>query len=160
MNVGFSMKQVSAQLFFDTKKVIDSVDKATRQVLSKAGAFVRRRARSSIRKRKKPSAPGSPPSSHVGRLKRGILFSYDPDAQSVIIGPRIDNASRGSGGSKLVPQLLEEGGTGTIRTRVRKNDGSREIKRVSVTIKKRPFMGPALEAEKKNFPKLWANSVR
>ena len=41
------------QLFFDSKKVRRSVDRATRRVLSRFGSFVRRTARSSIRKRKK-----------------------------------------------------------------------------------------------------------
>src|SRR5690606_6172596 len=51
------------ELFFDRKAVTSRVDKATRKVLSRFGAFVRRTARSSIRKRKKTSQPGSPPSS-------------------------------------------------------------------------------------------------
>lgn len=52
--------------FFDRKAVLAAVDKATLRVLSKFGAFVRRRAKSSIRKRKKASPPGQPPSSHSG----------------------------------------------------------------------------------------------
>jgi len=36
--------------FFDSEKVLKSVDAATRRVLSKMGAFVRQRARTFIRK--------------------------------------------------------------------------------------------------------------
>jgi len=65
------------QLFFDSPKVVRAVDRTTRRVLSKFGAFVRRTARSSIRKRKRISEPGSPPSSHSGLLKKFIFFGYD-----------------------------------------------------------------------------------
>jgi len=57
------------------------------QVLSKFWAFVRQRARTSIRKRKGTSQPGSPPYSHVGLLRKFILFAYEPARQSVVIGP-------------------------------------------------------------------------
>jgi len=50
-------------MFFDSKKVVSATDRATRRVLSRFGAFVRRTAKQSIRKRKKVSQPGSPPSS-------------------------------------------------------------------------------------------------
>ena len=53
---------VTKQMFFDRAKVKNAVDKGVRKVLSKFGAFVRRTARSSIRKRKRVSAPGEPPS--------------------------------------------------------------------------------------------------
>ena len=63
------------QLFFDRQAVISKVDAATRRVLSKFGAFVRRSAKSSIRKLKKPAPPGHPPSSHTGLLKK-FIFGY------------------------------------------------------------------------------------
>ena len=96
--------------FFDRAAVTNAVDKATRRVLSKCGAFVRKRAKSSIRKRKKISAPGSPPSSHVGTLKKLIYFAYDQTAKTVIVGPALFQKTRMLGG-KTVPQSLEEGGT-------------------------------------------------
>jgi len=58
------------KLFFDRQAVISKVDAATRRVLSRFGAFVRQRAKSSIRKRRNPAPPGSPPSSHTGLLKK------------------------------------------------------------------------------------------
>jgi len=89
-----------------------SASRATRKVLSKFGAFVRRGAKSSIRNRKATSAPGSPPSSHVGTLKRLIFFAYDPGRKSVVIGPTPFNTSEG-----VAPPLLEYGGTTVIRRR-------------------------------------------
>ena len=135
------------QLFFDSKKVRRSVDRTTRRVLSKFGAFVRRTARSSIRKRKKPSAPGSPPSSHIGLLKKFIWFGYEPAKRSVVIGPaRLSQAGRGE-----APSLLEYGGTGIVE---------RRGKRKRAKVRPRPFMGPAFEKEQPKLPAMWRGSVR
>jgi phage gpG-like protein len=136
---GFKLKY----LFFDSPKVVRSVDKSTRKVLSRFGAFVRRTAKGSIRKRKKASAPGTPPSSHTGHLKRFIFFGYDPQRRSVVIGPtRLTENNRGD-----APSILEYGGKTTVKD-----------KRVKVSA--RPFMGPAFEKEKQTLPALWQDSVR
>ena len=137
------------QLFFDRQAVISKVDAASRKVLSKFGAFVRRSAKSSIRKRKKPSPPGSPPSSHTGLLKKFIFFGFDPSAGrgSVVIGPtRLTQRGRGE-----APPLLEYGGTTTL---------TRRGKRKRTTYKARPFMGPAFEKEQPKLPAMWRDSVR
>jgi len=135
------------QLFFDSKKVRRSVDRTTRRVLSKFGAFVRRTARSSIRKRKKASPPGSPPSSHIGLLKKFIWFGYEPAKRSVVIGPaRLSQAGRGE-----APSLLEYGGTGVVE---------RRGKRKRAKVRPRPFMGPAFGKEQPKLPAMWRGSVR
>lgn len=131
-------------LFFDSQKVIRSVDSATRKVLSKFGAFVRQRARSGIRKRRRPADPGQPPSSHVGTL-RVILFGYDPQRRSVVIGP----VRAGKAG--VAPRVLEKGGEETLFRR-------------GVATKAHyhafPFMRPAFDEELKKMPAMWAGSVR
>lgn len=138
------------KLFFDKKAVRDKVDAGTRRVLSKFGAFVRRTARSSIRKRKKTSQPGSPPSSHIGLLKKFIFFGYDPRKDSVVIGPvRLTQKGRGE-----APSLLEYGGT----TKVAHRGNPRKQKRAKV--RPRPFMGPAFEKEQPKLPAMWRDSVR
>ena len=135
------------KLFFDTKAVRGKVDRTTRRVLSRFGAFVRRTARSSIRKRKKTSPSGSPPSSHTGLLKKFIFFGYEPRKRSVVIGPsRLSKNGRGQ-----APQLLEYGGTGSVRRR-----GKRRRSRV----RPRPFMGPAFEKEQPKLPAMWRDSVK
>jgi hypothetical protein len=135
------------EMFFDRKAVTSAVDRAARKVLSKFGAFVRTAARSSIRKRKKASQPGQPPSSHVGTLKRLIFFGYDPSRKSVVIGP----TPLGSGSAEA-PPLLEYGGTAKRKNRKGKN--------VTATYRARPFIGPALEKEEPKLPAMWANSVK
>ena len=132
-------------LFFDSPKILRSVDKTTRKVLSRFGAFVRRTAKQSIRKRKKASVPGTPPSSHTGLLKRFIFFGYDRQKDSVVIGPtRLTEGSRGD-----APSLLEYGGRTTLKGK----------KKTRVRIRSRPFMGPAFEKEQSNLPSLWKNSI-
>jgi hypothetical protein len=133
-------------LFFDRKKVISAVDRATRRVLSKFGAFVRTRARSSIRRRKGSAPPGQPPHSHTGLLRRLIFFAFEPVRKSVVIGPTL--ASNKSGEA---PRLLEHGGTTTL---------VRRRKRVRINFRGRPYMGPAFEREKPQLPKLWRDSIR
>jgi hypothetical protein len=77
---------ISAQatkMFFDRKAVIDAAGRPQAANLSKAGAFVRTAARSSLRRRKAVSAAGSPPSVHSRdsfRTLKTILFAWDPRA--------------------------------------------------------------------------------
>ena len=74
-------------MFFDRHVVMAAVDNAKRKVLSKAGAFIRTAAKTSIRKRKGSAPPGAPPHSHEGSLRRLTLFGYDKPNDSVVVGP-------------------------------------------------------------------------
>jgi hypothetical protein len=114
---GFSrgLEQAKAW-FFDRAKVLNAADKAKVKALSKMGAFVRRSARSSIRKRKAVSAPGSPPSSHTGLLRNNIFFGYEPArGGNVVIGPTALNwihfDAAGGAVKGIVPRTLEYGGS-------------------------------------------------
>ncbi len=136
------------QMFFDRPKVRRAVDAARRKVLSKAGAFIRQTARTSIRKRKGSSKPGNPPHSHVGLLRRFILFGYDRQSDSVVVGPVGFKAS-------TAPAVLERGGTTTV---TRRRSGKRTERRVRIAA--RPYMNPALEKERPKLPLLWRNLIR
>lgn len=139
--MGFDVKAVQKN-FFDRKAVIAAIDRDLKKALSKFGAFVRTRARSSIRKAPRAvvngkrtkaqavSPPGRPPYSHTGDLKRFIYFSFDPVRKSVVIGPVLK-----AGGGEA-PALLEYGGAG------------RKGKYAA-----RPYMRPAFAAELPNAPK-------
>ena len=143
--------------FFDRAVVINAVDRATLRVLSKFGAFVRTRAESSIRKRKKASLAGDPPSSHVGLLKALIFFSFDQGSRSVVIGPTLINRPTGA------PEVLEYGGDTTVtdyQFRRRGGKNVREAKTRRIHVKARPYMNPAFQAELPGLPAMWANSVR
>jgi hypothetical protein len=133
--------------FFDRPAVQSATDRATNRNLSRFGAFVRTRSRSSIRKRKGVSEPGQPPSSHVGTLKKSIFFSFEPTNKSVVIGP-----TRTSGAG-TAPELLEHGGTSRFVP-------PRQRRPVAARYRPRPFMTPAFVEEQKRMPDLWRNSVR
>lgn len=134
--------------FFDSDKVLRAVESAKIKNLSKAGAFVMTRARTSIRpatRRRSVSRPGEKPVSHVGTLKRFIYFSYDPASGSVVVGP----AKVGAVVGVDAPHSIEYGGP-VIAPGVARG----------VHMAARPFMHPALEAEAPNFPGLWKDTVK
>lgn len=150
MSFTMSLKEAK-EGFLDRQKVTAIVGRESVKALSRFGAFVRTRARTSIRKRKKPSEPGQPPSSHVGLLKKGILFSYDKARQSVVIGPvKLNKPGE-------APELLEYGGE---TTREVTDKATRRKKRVRARYRARPYMRPAFTQELKNLPRIWQNSVR
>lgn len=122
------------KLFFDAEKVKRALDRGARRGLARYGGFVRTVSRRSIKNRRKSSAPGKPPSSHTGLLRRFIFFFYDLPSRSVVIGPTPIN----SPGEKGIPERLEKGGT--------VNRGSR-----SVYYPPRPYMGPAAEEANKRL---------
>ena len=141
---------VTKEMFFDRGKVRRKTDSATRRVLGKFGAFVRRAARSSIRRRKRTSAPGEPPSSHTGLLRKFIFFGYDAERRSVVIGPQRLNQKVGD-----APHALEHGGISTVVEGLR---GKRKKRRVKLAA--RPYMGPAFEQEQPKLPAMWRDSVK
>jgi phage gpG-like protein len=53
---------------------------------------------------KPPSAPGTPPHTHAGTLRRSITYQYDPSTESVVVGAFMD-------GAPYIAALHEHGGT-------------------------------------------------
>jgi hypothetical protein len=162
--------------FFDRRKVKDAADRAERRNLLRFGAFVRRTAKFSIRKRKKVSDPGDPPHSHTGILRRFIFFGLADNDSNVVIGPAKTNQvffdADGKPVRGTVPQVLEEGGRIRVLEvfrfgrweradlRSRRRLGGLPTRLRTVKIAARPFMGPAL---RENLPKvddIWRNSIR
>ena len=110
MSFGYNVKS----MFFDRQAVIDAVGRANVKVLSRAGAFIQRRAKSSIRQRKRVSRPGEPPSSHVGTLRNLIYFGFDTRERSVVVGPTP------LGATGIVPPTLEYGGPAVVKKNLRR----------------------------------------
>jgi hypothetical protein len=125
--------------FFDRQKVIDATSKADRKALGNIGGYVRKTAKSSIKQGEGISPPGSPPRSHTGRLKKGVLYGYDSVKKSVVVGPTLWRTSEPL-------ELLEYGGA----TR-RKGKPAR--------YRARPFMGPAMDAAEP-LDRFWKDSVK
>lgn len=140
-----SFVNIDFSYFFDRPAVVNAMSKANKRALSKAGAFIRTNAKRSIRKRKKVSQAGQPPSSHSGELRKLIFFSYDFKNDSVVIGPLLYKAK---GQSQTVPNLLEKGGVQTYKKKKRRYAA-------------RPYMKPAFESEleKGTIPQQWKNSI-
>jgi hypothetical protein len=139
------MGDFSVRMFFDTKAVMDMVAKKEIKALTKAGAYVRTSAKSSLRYTKGSSSPGSPPHVHRGSFKRPngginpktgkpfknptasllkewIFFQYDPQTKSVVVGPELTAGGTGA------PRNLEKGGTITL-TEIVKSGSSKAISR-------------------------------
>ncbi len=91
-----------------------------------------------------PSQPGQPPRSVTGLLRNFLFYVYDPETQSVVIGP-----ARLNGGDGTAPSLLEFGGSARSRRY-----------RATVRIAARPYMQPALETERPKLAALWRNAIR
>lgn len=108
---------------------------ATFRNLTHAAATLRLTARRSLRRRKRPSAPGQPPSSPTGRLRRSILYAVDRPRQRAVIGPS----------KELIGPAGQEHEHGA---HVRKE-----------RFQKRPFMGPAFERIRPRLARMWAASV-
>lgn len=138
------MVDVKFSMFFDRAGVQRKVKDGTKSVLAKAGAFVRQRAKTSIRKRRRIATAGSPPSSHAGQLRDLLLFGYDERTSSVVVGPQLFRHRSNS----TVPGLLEFGGI-THDARGRR-----------LNYRAFPYMGPALEKEKGKFPGLFSGAVK
>lgn len=171
---------ISRASYFDRQAVIDAVGKARAQVLSKFGAFVRRKARTSIR----PITRYRSESAMPEWLKKGYLqakaitkrqgkpapkkprrHSAPGEPPRSIVGLlreniefSYDSQSRSvvAGPVRLprggqAPEMLEYGGRETIRTK----KGAR-----SVTYAPRPYMAPAQAETLGKVGPLWANSVR
>lgn len=126
------------EMFFDRRAVKKRTDRAKHRVLSKAGSHIRKRARTSLRRRKAVSAPGQTPSVHsrdsYATLKN-ILFGFDGE-NAVVAGPVGFRTSRKRGVLRsrfMVPELLEGGGMQTLvrqvplpRTRGRRKSSEKQ----------------------------------
>lgn len=109
-----SLRYDVKKMFFDRQAVIDAIGRGNVKTLGRAGAFIQRRAKSSIRKRKRTSLPGEPPSSHVGTLRNLIYFGFDTASRSIVVGPTP------LGAIGVVPPALEFGGTSVVRKNPRR----------------------------------------
>jgi hypothetical protein len=167
--------------FLDRAEVLRKIGIARAKALSRQGAFIRKRARTDVlRRRKGVSSPGSAPSVHskdpIQSLKN-ILFFYDARTRSVVVGPvRLNQRNMTGNGSISIPQLMEFGGTVNIReerfrggtmwfrrdNRRTQDNRRKEYRERSATYRPRPFMAVALQREVQagTVAAAWANVMR
>lgn len=159
--------KVAIKKFFKPDELIEATRRAEYRGLRHQGGYVMKAARASIVKparKNARSAPGKPPFSQTGRLRSSILFTYDNSSHSVVVGA----FSFGSKGN-AVPGALEHGGQVKIDETVfawEKNSRNKMVRRrkktgrkKTVTVKARPYMGPALERSKSALDAIWKNSI-
>ncbi len=137
-----SLKQLKP-LFLDRRPIMDRTDRWWRRAAMRVGGYLRRAARSQIRRRKRISKPGQGPTSWTGLLKRNIFFAYDPRRRTVVVGPAALNKATDA------PHLLEFGG----RTSLEQEVDGRRVRRLAY-YRPRPYMKPALEKTRKKIPSL------
>ena len=68
---------MKCEVEFDEDGLVARIARASRDILRRAGAYVRRVAQRKVVTSPKASQPGSPPHSRRGLLKRAILFGSD-----------------------------------------------------------------------------------
>lgn len=130
------MADAKVRVDFDPEAVKQAVQKGSVKSLRQAGAYVRKSARNAVSRSKHSSAPGTPPHTRRGLLKRSILFGVEKERQSVVIGPAYQFIG--------ISMTAHEFG-GMYRHR---------------KYPKRPLMGPTLLKTATQISKLWADSVK
>jgi hypothetical protein len=107
----------SVGTYLNARFVIELTKRAGHKVLTRQGAYVRGIAKRKIRRRKSTkiySAPGTPPFTHTGALKKSIVFAAGPE--SVVIGPSYSEIGR-------IGHTHEFGGTEPAKkSRLKKNN--------------------------------------
>lgn len=139
------------KMFFDRPQVIRALKRAKKTGLRKAAGLYNKVVRRSIRRSKKPSAPGKPPHAHGNELKM-IYFAYDPPAESFVSGPVQLGLSK-------VPGILERGGQSTAKRWTTVKGVKSKSKKTRIMIRKRPFAAPALKATAPQMPEQFRNSL-
>ena len=127
---------VRARVEFDAARVLAGVAAANARALKRAGAYVRKVARNSIRIAPDASMRGQPPHSRRGALRRAILFGYDTVRTAVVVGPA--HSLIGASGS-----AHEFGG-----------------RYGNENYPARPFMEPSLRKSAPHLPALWRDAVK
>jgi hypothetical protein len=176
-NASFELTYRVTGMFFDKPAVQRRIEAGRRRALETSGAWVRKRAISLLRRRKKVSRPGQTPSIHTDKGAEGpaaglkfILFAYDLASLSAVVGPvRLNQVVDTTDGTTRVPSLMEFGGTARIhevrrvqpwrpasymwrRRDLRRRAKEGEERRIRTAVYgPRPFMGPAL---RQTLPKL------
>jgi hypothetical protein len=108
------MMHVRARVRFTPGQLKKKVNQATFKSLGQAAGTIRLTAKRSIRKRKKPSNPGSPPSSPTGMLRRVLRYEVNRDRGEAVIGPVNEIAGR-------LWNLHEFGGVVTNRRKLKRD---------------------------------------
>lgn len=174
----FSLEAKITEIRIERQRMRRAAERASRRSVVRSLAFIRTKTRSNVlRRRKKVSQPGKPPSVHskdpTKSLKK-IRFDYDNQSMSGVVGPVHFKANRyGVRSQTTTPNTLEFGGTLTYfeeyvpavgawtmrrKSRSRKNYEQRTRR---VTIQPRQFMSVGVQRVEEEGKLLapWKGSV-
>ena len=155
---------------WNLKELLGKVKEAKKDWLYKAGAYLRKAARNSIKKGRTikktifnsfgvpqtivenvSSNQGEPPRDFNG-WRRTFHFEVDNTSEIVAVGP--------IAGRSRIPPLHEYGGTGLIKWREIDRQGKWHTMTRSKQYAPRPTMEPALEKSKTTISKFWTNAIK
>ncbi len=148
----FTLTMKVTDRFFDRPAVLKRADRAKVNVLRRQSGLIAKIAKRSIRRRKKSSKPGQPPSAHAKQTPnlKTILYALEDGGQSAVVGPLGFNQKAD------VPHKLEFGGNVDIISA----GGRRTRKKLrTVTIQPRPFMAPAEATARDKYAPLFAGQI-
>lgn len=129
---------------YDANKMAEKAKRMEARALKILGFETRAKAQASITDSTGPSRPGEPPHNKVGTLKRFILYSYDKESNSVVVGAKLLKRK-----SRDAAKALEHGGT------------SLTTKKKPIRVAARPFMEPAFQkVARQSIPAVFANTLR
>ena len=129
------MNGVKHEVAFDESGLVARMARAAKDILKRAGAYVRRVAQRKVVTSPKPSLPSQPPHSRRGLLKRSILFGMDGD-RSVLIGPGFRYVGASASAHEFGGKYMKE------------------------RYPKRPLMGPSLKESAPRIAKMWQDAVK
>lgn len=169
--------------FFDSKRVTNKVDKATRDALSKIGGEIRISAKRSMEQSARAARIGEKELDPERRRKRKLANKIRKSQGKPRLKPvrrssrpgQAPVASRSSPLNRLTFFSLDENKTGVLIGPVgfsgsnapltleeggtaRIGEGTERAR--TVTIDQRPYMVPARKEAEPNMPRKWRNSVR
>ncbi len=127
---------MKCRIEFYERRVLVAVRDANYKALRRVGAYIRKSARNRVTQSSKSSAPGTPPNTRQGLLKRSLLFGVEKKKESVVIGPA----------EKFIGTAM-----------VAHEYGGKYRKR---RYPKRPLMGPTLEKTASKIPTLWDKAIK
>ena len=142
--------RIGVRIDMDTRRLSRAYARAERSALSRAGAYVRKLARSHMRRRSRAARPGEGPTVREGQLKTFLLWAYEPQRHTTVVGPK-----RLPGATADTPEAMEHG---KVLTRW-VGRGSRR-RRQAIAYEKRPSTMPALGMAGPDLPDFWRDAVR
>lgn len=127
---------VKVKVTDETRRVKRAAKRAAFKNLGHAAGALGKTAERSIRvRKKKASAPGTPPHTRTKRLRKAIAYDVDQSLDSAIIGPRESIVGDAGMAHEFGGEFRDE------------------------TYPQRPFMGPALEKNAPRFAADWQGTI-